>query len=58
MEFRKEIESFFQELRDRIILAIEELDESRFERSSWKREGGGGRSGFPHEGENLRKGWR
>ena len=42
MEFRKEIEDYFQELRDRIILALEELDDSRFELTPWKREGGGG----------------
>src|SRR5213594_2673379 len=40
--WREKTGGYFEQLQDRITLAIEELDGNRFQEDAWTREGGGG----------------
>jgi len=42
MSWEQKTEDYFKELQDRITLAIEELDGTRFREDQWERKGGGG----------------
>ncbi|HEX9757442.1 MAG TPA: oxygen-dependent coproporphyrinogen oxidase [Nitrospiria bacterium] len=55
MDQRKEVESFFHNLRDRILTSLEELDEGKFHQTHWKREEGGGGVMSLMEGKTFEK---
>jgi coproporphyrinogen III oxidase len=40
--FRDRVASYFRDLQDRIVAALEGLDGARFREDTWEREGGGG----------------
>jgi len=42
MDWRDRTQSYFKELQDRIVKAIEDVDGARFREDLWSREGGGG----------------
>ena len=57
MNWAEQTESYFQELQDGIVKAIEDLDGVRFREDLWSREGGGGgRTRVLEEGNVFEKG--
>ena len=53
MSWREKTESYFKELQDRIVEAVEGLDGQRFREDNWSREGGGGGRTRVLEGGNV-----